>query len=267
MTVPRRDARRPCRGLTARASSSTGISLFVVIVIILIIIFIALLVKACSANSPGGQPLKLFVTPPTTILQPGVPATFGVQLALAHPLPTTIQRFKVRIDEDDYVIDDTLVKELDLVYDPTDPSRPYAHASFTLTCVNLRPNGKFDLVGLNGTSTNERVQEVHAEGPGPFGISPSDNAIVQCAAPTIDVTEGEPEEGAKYCVYTIAQTDGSRLKVGDKVCVKCTSPNDVCPQSATLDAGGGIRHQVQRVSDKCLDCPGDAKAVYTKKNP
>ena len=225
------------------------------------------LCNSCNLSSPAGQPLKLFVTPPTTILQPGVPATFGVQLAVAHPLPTTIQHFKVRIDEDDYFIDDTLVKELDLVYDPTDPSRPYAHASFTLTCMNLRPNGKFDLVGKDGTSADERRQEVHAEEPGPFGISPSDNAIVQCAAPTIDVTEGEMEEGAKYCVYTIAHTNGSRPKAGDKVCVKYTSANDVCPQSATLDAGGGIRHQVQRVSDKCLDCQGDAKAVFTKKNP
>ena len=161
------------------------------IVILVLIILILLFMNSChNLRYPGGTAHSIQLRPITTTLAPGVPTTFHVQLILNHPLPQIRKTFTVNIDEDDFW-DDELIGSLEVVYDPNDPSRPYAHATFQLQCDDLQADGEFDLSAPGeGSSADEVVHLVHAEGPG----NNSPNISIRCAVPVVTEDEEESED-------------------------------------------------------------------------
>ena len=155
-------------------------------ILVLIIIILAVVSTCQRVRFPGGTAHSIQLRPVATTLSPGTRGTFEVIVVMNEPLGNIRKEFLVNIDEDDYW-DDTLIDELKVVYDPAITARPYAYATFELECKDLQANGEFDLSAPGGgTSYDEAVHLVHAEGPG----SNSANVSVRCTV----ATESESEE-------------------------------------------------------------------------
>ena len=249
-----------------RTRANAGFAFVKLLILIVIVILFVMLLRACILQEAGaGEPITMTVTPPNTVLAPGVPATFEVQVALGHPLPTIVKTIEVRIDENDTFRDDRLVKNLAVKYDPFNPARPYAYATFTLSCKNLDPvTGKFDLEGPDDVSSSEVTHLVHAEELRLRGMK-SENAIVRCAIPVIPIADASATEGASYCVYKVVEaTTGGAEIMNSRVCVQCESPNEGCPSRATLRLPEGTL-EVTSEGPKCQACPQGARVFERRR--
>lgn len=170
-----------------------GIGAGGLVVVLIILGLILILVLQCydSLARPGGKPLAIHVRPASSQLTPGNPMTFQVEVSLAHPLPANPTTLNVDIYEDDWwwFTDDLLLEDVEVVYNPAVPGRPYAFGTFQLECVDLQAGGEFDLEGhpTGGTSADEAEHDIYASDT----ADDSQPVTATCTVPTEEEEEYE----------------------------------------------------------------------------